>query len=117
MNFLQKLFAIKDAFFYSMSGLKFLVKERAFYQELLILPIVLLLIIIRDSGTIMKLYLVSSYFLILITEALNTAIEAVVDRVSQNFHDLSKKAKDIASAAVFMSFFHFVIVLYFYFSK
>lgn len=41
--------------------------------------------------------------LLLLTELLNSAIEAVVDRVSMDYHPLSKRAKDIASAAVFIS--------------
>ena len=47
--------------------------------------------------------LAGSVWLVLIVELLNSGIEAVVDRVSFELHDLSKRAKDIASAAVFMS--------------
>ena len=47
--------------------------------------------------------LIGSLLLVLIVELLNSAVEAVVDRVSFELHDLSKRAKDIASAAVFLS--------------
>jgi diacylglycerol kinase (ATP) len=47
--------------------------------------------------------LAATVWLVLIVELLNSSIEAVVDRVSFELHDLSKRAKDIASAAVFMS--------------
>lgn len=47
--------------------------------------------------------LLGSLLLVLIVELLNSAIEAVVDRVSFERHELSKRAKDIASAAVLMS--------------
>jgi diacylglycerol kinase (ATP) len=40
---------------------------------------------------------------VLVVELLNSGIEAVVDRISYDHHDLSKRAKDIASAAVFLS--------------
>ena len=45
--------------------------------------------------------LIGSYLLIPMTEVLNSAIETVVDRIGQERHPLSKKAKDIGSAAVF----------------
>ena len=47
--------------------------------------------------------LAATVFLVLIVELLNSSLEAVVDRVSFELHELSKRAKDIASAAVFMS--------------
>jgi diacylglycerol kinase (ATP) len=47
--------------------------------------------------------LAGSVMLVMIVELLNSGIEAVVDRVSLDFHALSKRAKDIASAAVFLS--------------
>lgn len=47
--------------------------------------------------------LAGSVILVLIVELLNSGIEAVVDRVSFELHDLSKRAKDLASAAVFLS--------------
>jgi diacylglycerol kinase (ATP) len=47
--------------------------------------------------------LAGSIVLVMIVELLNSGIEAVVDRVSFELHDLSKRAKDLASAAVFLS--------------
>ena len=47
--------------------------------------------------------LVGSVLLVLIVELLNSGIEAAIDRVSYELHDLSKRAKDLASAAVFLS--------------
>lgn len=114
MKILKSLIAIKNAFFYSMSGLRFLAKERAFFQEILLLPLIVFAVAFFEAEAIMKLYLVSAYFLVIITEALNTAIEAVVDRIGSEFHDLSKKAKDISSAAVFLTFIHLAIVFLIY---
>jgi diacylglycerol kinase (ATP) len=51
-----------------------------------------------------KLALIASLVLVLIVELLNSAIEAVVDRVSLDRHSLSKNAKDLGSAAVMLSF-------------
>lgn len=50
-----------------------------------------------------RLILISSVVLILITELLNTAIEALADKVSLEFHELIRKTKDIASSAVFVA--------------
>ena len=52
----------------------------------------------------------SAYVLILLAEAINSAIETTSDRISPEKHELSKKAKDIASAAVFIAIIHFAIV-------
>ncbi|MDP5002724.1 MAG: diacylglycerol kinase, partial [OM182 bacterium] len=48
--------------------------------------------------------------LVLLVELLNSAVEAVVDRVSLDYHELSKKAKDIASGAVFISLMTFLLI-------
>jgi diacylglycerol kinase (ATP) len=48
--------------------------------------------------------------LVLLVELLNSAVEAVVDRVSLDYHELSKKAKNIASAAVFVSLMTFLLI-------
>ena len=55
------------------------------------------------SITLERITLIGSLTIILIVELLNTAIEAAVDRVGKESHELSKKAKDIGSAAVFVS--------------
>ena len=54
--------------------------------------------------------LMSGPFLMLIAELLNTAVEAVVDRVGSEHHELSGRAKDLGSAAVFTAIVYFVIV-------
>lgn len=56
-----------------------------------------------DIPLAQSLILVTSLFLIFIAELLNTAIEALADRVSVEFHELIGKAKDIGSAAVFVA--------------
>jgi diacylglycerol kinase (ATP) len=54
--------------------------------------------------------LIASVLLVMIVEILNSAVEAVVDRISKDHHFLSKKAKDMGSAAVFLSLVNLVIV-------
>jgi diacylglycerol kinase (ATP) len=55
-------------------------------------------------GLLAKGLLVSSLILILLMELANTAVEVVVDRISSDCHELSKKAKDIGSLLVLLSF-------------
>ena len=54
--------------------------------------------------------LVASVLLVLIVELLNSAVEATVDRIGDEYHDLAKRAKDIGSAAVLLSMLLFLIV-------
>lgn len=109
-NSVKNLSAIKNALFYSLSGIKFLLKERAFKQELVCGLLLAFIELFRNTSIPMLLYLFSSYILILLAEALNSAIETVVDRISLQNHELSKKAKDIGSAVVFIAMLHFGII-------
>lgn len=109
-QFIVNLIAIKNAFLYSVSGLKYLLKERAFRQELGVGLILIVIEYFRSIPHIMLGYLFLSYVLILICESINSAIEAAIDRVGPEMHELSKKAKDIGSAAVFISMLHFGII-------
>jgi len=74
--------------------------EEAFRQETyLLLLVVPAAIYIADSLS-KALILISSYLLVLLVELLNSAIEATVDRISDEHHELSGRAKDMGSAAV-----------------
>ena len=53
-----------------------------------------------------RLYLLGALFLVLIVELLNSAVEAAIDRISEERHPLSKRAKDLGSAAVLLSLLH-----------
>ncbi len=78
--------------------------EAAFRQELVIAAVTIPLgLWLGDSG-VERALLLGSIVLILIIELLNSAVESVVDRVGDEYHELSKKAKDIGSAAVFLGF-------------
>jgi diacylglycerol kinase (ATP) len=77
--------------------------ESAFRQETWLAVVMLPLSFWLGRNAIEIALLAGTVVLVLIVELLNSAIEAVVDRVSFDWHDLSKRAKDIASAAVLLS--------------
>lgn len=107
---LNKILVIKKAFFNSKEGIAYLIQERAFRQEIILGIFLLACEILRHGNEIIRMYLLISYVIVLITESLNTAIESVIDRISLQKHELSKRAKDIGSAAVFISLLHLGIV-------
>ncbi|AZQ10794.1 diacylglycerol kinase [Shewanella khirikhana] len=89
---------------FSFKGLKSAwVHEAAFRQELILALIMVPFALWVDVSLIEKLLMILTVFIVLITELLNSAVEAVVDRIGDEIHPLSGQAKDIASAAVFMS--------------
>ncbi|MFD2178365.1 diacylglycerol kinase [Veronia pacifica] len=102
---------IIDATGYSMKGLKAAWKnEAAFRQELALLVCLTGVTFFLPVSHIEQLLMVSSLFIVVIVELLNSAIEAAIDRIGPEHHELSGRAKDIGSAAVFMSLLLVVIV-------
>lgn len=87
---------------YSLKGLKWAWAETAFRHELLLCAILLPLAYWLGESKIEIALLIGSVLLILVAELLNSAIEATVDRISQEHHPLSGRAKDLGSAAVFV---------------
>ena len=79
-------------------------EEAAFRQELGLAVIVIPLGLWLGHGGVERTLLIAPMLLILIVELLNSAIEATVDRIGFERHALAGLAKDIGSAAVFMSF-------------
>jgi diacylglycerol kinase (ATP) len=77
--------------------------ESAFRQEFWLAALLLPLALWVGRGWVETALLVGTVMLVLIVELLNSGIEASIDRVSLELHDLSKRAKDLASAAVFLS--------------
>lgn len=91
-------------FLYAIDGLKHAIKsEMSFKLELLIALIVFPLIYFMPFEFVLKLILLMSYFLIMIVELLNSAVENTVDLVTQEIHPLAKTAKDIGATAVLFS--------------
>jgi diacylglycerol kinase (ATP) len=89
---------------FSLNGLTLAFRnEAAFRQELVLMAVALPLALWLDVSHIERILLILGLFIVLIVELLNSAIEAVVDRVGDEIHPLSGQAKDIASAAVMLS--------------
>lgn len=96
---------------YSLKGLKAAIThEEAFRLELMAMVVMLPLAIWLGEGAIEKALLIGSLLLVLIVELINSALEAVVDRVSVEHHELSGRAKDIGSAAVFITLMNVMLV-------
>lgn len=95
---------IIDAFRYSMQGLKAaFTNEAAFRQELFLCIVFVPLGLWLGVDGVERALLIGSLLLVLMVELLNSAVEAVVDRVDTEWHQLAGRAKDIGSAAVFIS--------------
>jgi len=92
------------AFFYSVDGLKSAWRnEHAFRQELMVCVPAAIVAMLLPISAFQKLALIGVLILVLIVELINSAIEAVVDRISLERHPLSKNAKDFGSAAVLLA--------------
>jgi len=89
---------------YSLSGIRAAWKhEAAFRQEVLLSMILAPAAFWLGGNTVERLLLLGSCLIVLITELLNSAVEATIDRISDDKHRLSARAKDLGSAAVFIS--------------
>jgi len=89
---------------YSWQGIRYAFRnEAAFRQECALLLIAIIVALVCDVSATQKILLIGSVTFVLIVEILNSAIEAVVDRFGKEFHPLSKAAKDMGSAAVFIA--------------
>lgn len=95
---------IYDATGYSIKGLIAAWKnEAAFRQEAVLAAILTAITFFVSISDVERVVLIGSLVLVLLAELLNSAIEAVVDRVGSEWHELSGRAKDIGSAAVFVA--------------
>ncbi|MFG0585220.1 Diacylglycerol kinase [Pseudomonas sp. THAF187a] len=91
---------ILNATGYSLAGLRAAYRGEAAFRQLVWLNLVLLpLACLLDVSRVERVLLMLTPLLALVVELLNSAIEAVVDRISLNLHPLSKQAKDMGSAA------------------
>jgi diacylglycerol kinase (ATP) len=95
---------LRNALHYSFAGLSTaFICEEAFRQETLLAAILIPLSFFLPVAWAGKALMIASVLLVLIVELVNSAIEAIVDRVSLDRHPLSKRAKDVGSAAVFLA--------------
>lgn len=105
------LIRIWNALHYSLAGLRAAYRhEDAFRQEVRLALILIPLALLLPAGGLGKALMIASVLLVLMVELLNSAIEATVDRISLENHLLAKRAKDIGSAAVFISLLNVGVV-------
>ena len=104
MNKKTGMMRILYAFKHSGKGFQFLLKNETAFQQELVLAVLLVPLSFLINETLSELLLLlMTLALVLIVEILNTAIEAVVDRIGLEHHELSGLAKDLGSAAVLLS--------------
>jgi diacylglycerol kinase (ATP) len=100
-----------NALFYSIEGFRAAYQhEDAFRQETLVAAILIPIALFLPESGVGKALMIASVLLVLLVELLNSAVEATVDRISLENHQLAKRAKDIGSAAVFVSLLNVVVV-------
>jgi diacylglycerol kinase (ATP) len=87
---------------YSLAGLRAGWGETAFRQESLAAMVLLPAACWLGSGWVEVALLAGSVVLLMVVELLNTAVETAIDRIGPEWHDLSKRAKDMGSAAVLL---------------
>jgi diacylglycerol kinase (ATP) len=88
---------------FSLAGLRAAWAETAFRQEAIAAVVMLPLAFVLGRGWVEVALLAGSVMLVLIVELLNTCVESAIDRISPEWHPLSKRAKDMGSAAVLLS--------------
>ncbi len=100
-----------NALHYSCAGLQAAFRyEDAFRQELLLAVLLISGSFFLPVTGVGRALMIGSVLLVLIVELLNSAVEAVVDRVSLEHHHLSKRAKDVGSAAVLLALINVVVI-------
>ncbi len=93
-----------NACFYSVSGLALACRhESAFRQEIALAVVLIPAGCLIPVGAVERVLLIASVLLVLIVELLNSSVEAAIDRIGFDSHPLSKRAKDLGSAAVFVA--------------
>ena len=88
---------------YSLAGLRSGWQETAFRQEAIAAMVLVPAAFWVGNGWIERAVLVGTVVLVLVVELLNTGIETAIDRIGPEWHTLSKRAKDMGSAAVLLS--------------
>jgi diacylglycerol kinase (ATP) len=94
---------IRHAFGYSLAGLRAGWAETAFRQEALAALVMLPLALWLGQSWVEVTLLAGTVLLVMVVELLNSGIEAAIDRIGPEWHELSKRAKDMGSAAVLLS--------------
>jgi diacylglycerol kinase (ATP) len=105
---LRRLF---NAFLYSLSGLRMAFRhESAFRQEMALAAVLFPVACVLPVAPVERVLLIGSILLVLIVELLNSGVEAAIDRIGLDTHRLSKRAKDLGSAAVLLALIALALV-------
>lgn len=105
------LIRIWRALIYSFAGLASAFRtESAFRLEVAGAAVLAVVAVALPSTLVQTALLLGALLLVLVVELLNSAVEAIVDRISLDDHELAKKAKDVGSAAVFVSLVNCAVV-------
>ena len=95
---------------YSLAGLRAAYRfEESFRQEIWLAAVLIPLAVLLPASGIGHALMIGSVLLVVIIELLNSAIEAAIDRISLDQHSLSKRAKDIGSAAVLVALINVLV--------
>ena len=93
-----------NALFYSLSGLALAYRhESAFRQEIALAAVLIPIACLLPVSAVERVLLITSALLVLVVELLNSSVEAAIDRIGFDTHRLSKRAKDLGSAAVLIT--------------
>jgi len=99
-----------NAMFYSFEGLRAAYRhEDAFRQEFWLAVVLIPLALALPASGVGHALMIASVLLVLVVELINSAIEAAIDRISLENHKLSKRAKDIGSAAVMVTLLNVIV--------
>jgi diacylglycerol kinase (ATP) len=110
-NHVRGLKHVIKAFGFSIAGFRAALRyEEAFRLELILFGVLAPASIWLGDSIMEQVMLLGSLFLVLITELMNSAVEAAVDRISEEHHDLAGRAKDLGSAAVFVALVNVVVI-------
>lgn len=105
------LVRIRRALVYSFAGLASAFRtESAFRQEVAGAAVLVLIAVALPASLVQTALLLGAVLLVLVVELLNSAVEATVDRISLEDHELARRAKDLGSASVFVSLVNGVVV-------
>lgn len=96
---------------YSFTGLRdAVVGETAFRQEAVLAIVLIPVAVWLGEDNVERALMIGALFVVLIVELLNSAVEAAIDRIGPEQSELSRKAKDYGSAAVFLALAMVVVV-------
>ena len=104
-------------FLNSINGIKAVLKESSFVLEIILGIVLIPFVLFTEMSVLIKLFIVSTYLLLLAFEIVNTAIEKLCDKITEEIDDDVKKIKDLASASVFVILVILIILIIFTFKK